>query len=153
MSLGTKMVVQIYHSFKNKRGVHCHLQVLLYLEIKLSIMDRICRNLELDECCLKEAWHKEVLRLLHVIDMVGTPYWNAMMDGQFALSVFKQVTSWNSALRTWRVVQIWATEPNLHQLLHNTRQHLEEPLLVLAEGQPTSMKSLPTKSNRTVHML
>ena len=66
------------------------------------------------------------------------------MAKQVALSVFKRVTSRESDLRTCGVVEILATKPNLHQLLHQKGLHLEEPLLVLTEGKIASMQSLLT---------
>ena len=46
-----------------------------------------------------------------------------------------------------------AIELNLRQLLHQTRLHLEEPLLVLAEGQTNTMQSLAAKRKITLYML
>ena len=50
------------------------------------------------------------------------------------------------------MVEIQVIEHNLHKLLHPTGLHLEEPLLIQAEGQTTSVQSLAAKSKRTLHM-
>ena len=39
---------------------------------------------------------------------------------------------------------------NLHQMFHQKGYHLEELLLVLAEGQTSSMQSLAAKSKTTL---
>ena len=52
-----------------------------------------------------------------------------------------------------KVVEIWEIEPNLYQLLHQTRLQLEEILSALAEEHTTSMQSLFAKNKRTRQML
>ena len=72
-------------------------------------------------------------------------------DGQTGcFKCVKRVTSWKSALIISKVLVIREVELNLHQLLHQTGLHLEDPLMVLAEGQTVFMQSLATKSKRTL---
>ena len=72
MSLGNKRVVQLGHSFKNKRGLHNHLLVLLHSETKVSIMDIIHRISKLDHHSLKEVWHSDIVGIMHVISLLDS---------------------------------------------------------------------------------
>lgn len=61
--------------------------------------------------------------------------------------------SCESVQRTSREIIVMAIDPNLHQLLHHTEQHLEELLLELVEEQTICMLSTNAKAKRIHHML
>ena len=52
-------------------------------------MSRIHRTSELDQHNLKEVWHKEVVRILYVLGVVGTTQVNVVMARHVVLSVDK----------------------------------------------------------------
>ena len=92
--------------------------------------------------------HKEEVGLLHVLSVVETNQEIVVISRQVS-SVVKRRTD----PRIIKVVEIWAIELNLHQLLYQKGLHLEESLLVQAEGQTIFMQSLATKNKRTLQML
>ena len=70
-----------------------HLLVHLHPEIKVIILARICRTLNLDLHNLRVVWNKEVTRLLHVLGVVESTQESVVKDRQFSSSVDKRVTS------------------------------------------------------------
>ena len=68
MSLGTKKVVQIGHNFRNRRGMHHHLLVLLHLETELSIIVKVP---EISLYIFRVVWRKEVVSLLPAPSVLG----------------------------------------------------------------------------------
>ena len=98
--------------------MHHLLLVPMHQETKVRIMDRICRTSKLDQKSLKEVWHKEEVGILHIPSVVEPTQVSVMMARQVTSSMLKRVTSYESALRTGRVVEIPATQPDLIELLH-----------------------------------
>ena len=76
----------------NESGKH-HLLVHLRQEIEVSTMARIRRNIKLFQRSLEEAWHKEVVGILHMLSVVELTQIIVMIDRQVASSVVKRETS------------------------------------------------------------
>ncbi|KAH0675767.1 hypothetical protein KY285_023568 [Solanum tuberosum] len=98
-------------------------------------------------------WHKGVLRLLHVLSVVGTTQGCIVMAPLVASSVDRMVIPSENVQRTKRVVVTGAIEPSLLQVLHQTELHLEGLLSVVAEDQTSYMLSQVAKSKRIRQML
>ena len=88
----------------------------------MSTIVRILRTSELDLHIRKVVRHKGVLRLLHVLSVVGTTQGCVVMAPLVASSVARSV------LRTGRVMVMGAIEPSLLQLLHQTELYIDELL-------------------------
>ena len=153
MSLYSRRFVQISNIFRNKKVLHHQLLVLLHPETKLKIMARIHRTSKLVQHSLKEVQQREVVGLLHMLNVVEHTQVNVLIAKAVASSVFKRVTSWENAKRNGKAVEIRAAEPNLHQFFHQTELYLQEPLLVLVEGQFIYPPSLASKRKRFLQML
>ena len=151
LSLGNTRVVQVNHNFRNKRGMHHRLLVHLHLETDVSIIVRICKTLRLDQTSPKVVWQGGSWAL--VCGRCGTTLVIVVMLIRVVSNVVNKGTTWKSVPRIRRAVEIRALEPNLHHLIPQIGLHLEEPLLVLADGQTVSMQSLATKSKKTLQLL
>ncbi|KAH0761440.1 hypothetical protein KY290_017513 [Solanum tuberosum] len=119
----------------------------------MSIIVRIRRTSELDQRSLRVVWHNEVIGLMHMLSVVGTTQVSVVIVSLVVSSVVKRVTSLKSAFRTGKVMGIREIEHNLHQLLHQTKLHLEELLQGQAEEQTADMLSRVAKSKRILQML
>lgn len=104
--------------FWKQKGMHHRLRVQLRPKREVSIMPKISRTSKVDQPSPKVVCHKEVAGLLHMVGVVETMPMSVMMAIQVALSAVKRVTSRKSVLIISRMVEIWAIEPNFHQLLH-----------------------------------
>ena len=87
------MVVQDDHNSTNPKGMHDHLLVHLYSEIEVSIAVIIHNTSGLDRPNLKVVWYKEVVGVLHVVDVVEITLENVVMAREVVSSVIKMVTS------------------------------------------------------------
>lgn len=79
MILGSRKMFWIGYNFRNKRGMHHHLLVLLHLETKMRIIARIHKTSKLDQQSLKEVWHREVVGIFYVLSLVEPTQVNVMM--------------------------------------------------------------------------
>ena len=89
--------------------------------------------------------------LMHILGVVETTQVRVVMGKHVSSSVGKRVTSWKSALRVGRVVEILAIKPCRLQFLHQKEFHLV--LLVSAEEQIACMLSIVSKRKRNHYML
>ena len=89
---------------------------------------------------------------MYVLNVMETTQVNIVRVRQVASSLVKGVTFLGSARRINRVVEIQATELNLHKLLHQIGLHLEDPLLVPAKGQTATKQSLAANRKITLQM-
>ena len=92
LSLGSIKVVQIGNNFKNIMGMHHHLQVHLCPKTEVSTMARIHRTTKLCQHSLREAWHKGVVGLLHMLSVGELTKVNIMMSRHVASNVVKRLT-------------------------------------------------------------
>ena len=91
-SLGSKRVVQILPSNRNKRDLLHHLLVPLKLETKVSIMVGVHNPTELDTPSLKVVRRNEVTMFLHVLGVVQPTQVFVVRAPGFSSSVDKKVT-------------------------------------------------------------
>ena len=70
--------------------MHHHPLVHLYPETEVSIAVTICTTSSLN---VKVVWHKEVMSVLRVVDVVQSTWENVVMARQVVSSVVKRVTS------------------------------------------------------------
>ena len=165
MSVDIIRVVQIEHCSRNRRGLYHYLIVAPAPRNRGEHHDQNLLNYIARPHSLKEAWHKEIVGLLHMLS--GRPHPSKCRDVQTGCFKCGQESHLvrecpkntqggnpgNSAQSSVspknRQVEIYATEPNLHHLIHQIGKHLKGPLMVLAEGQTPSMQSLGAKRKRT----
>ena len=151
MSLANRKVLRADHNSKNQRGMQHHLLVHLHPKIEESIVVTIHSTPMVHRPNPKAVWHKEVMGVLCVVDVVESTLTSVVTVKQVVSCVVKRVTSWENTLLISKVVKIRATYPNLHCLVHQIGLHREEILLVLTERKVSSMQSLAAKSKRTHH--
>ena len=93
MSLANRKVVQADHNSRNQRGIHHHLLLHLHPEIEASIAVTIHSTSRLDRPNLRVVCHKEVVEVLHVVDVLESILENVVMSRRVVSSVVKKVTS------------------------------------------------------------
>ena len=93
MILVNRKVVRDDHNSRNPKGLHHHLLVHLHPQIEVSTAVTIHNTSRLDRPNIKVVWHKEVVEVLRVVDVVESTLANVMMARQVVSNVVKRVTS------------------------------------------------------------
>ena len=92
MILANRKVVRADNNSRTQRGMHHHLLVHLYLETEVRITVTIHTISSLDWSNLKIVWHKRVVGVPHVVNVVESSLANVVMARHVFSNSVKFVT-------------------------------------------------------------